>query len=315
MDTTQLGRTGLTVSVAGLGCGGSSRVGLSHGATTSESVALVRRALDLGVTFVDTAEAYGTEAIVGEAVAPLRETVVLSTKCRLRRQGRLLTPEEVVASLEASLRQLRTDYVDVFHLHAVAPADYEHALSIAPRLLAEKAKGKIRHLGITETSPNDHGHTMLQRALADGPWEVAMFAFHMMNHNARRFVFPVTCERGIGTLIMFAVRRIFSDPAYLDETLRRLAADGRIPAALVSERPRLGFLVHPGGASSVVDAAYRFARHEPGSDVVLFGTGDPAHLEANIASINAPPLPEADRAELARLFAGLEGVGLDLPRS
>jgi L-galactose dehydrogenase len=63
----------------------------------------------------------------------------------------------------------------------------------------------------------------------------------------------------------------------------------------------------------VIEAAYRYARHEPGADVVLFGTGNPAHLEANIASILKPPLPAADSARLAELFGELQGVGLDLP--
>jgi len=71
--------------------------------------------------------------------------------------------------------------------------------------------------------------------------------------------------------------------------------------------------VHEGGASSVVDAAYRFVRHEPGVDVVLFGTGDREHLHSNIASILKPPLPAADRERLASLFGHLVGVGLDAP--
>ena len=99
--------------------------------------------------------------------------------------------------------------------------------------------------------------------------------------------------------------------------MRQLAADGEVPPALADSDDPLGFLVHPGGhdggASSVIDAAYRFVRHEPGVDVVLFGTGDPEHLRTNLASLLAPPLPEADRARLASLFGHLVGVGLDAP--
>ena len=75
----------------------------------------------------------------------------------------------------------------------------------------------------------------------------------------------------------------------------------------------LGFLVHQGGASSIIDAAYRFVRHEPGVDVVLFGTGDVGHLRTNIDSLLKPPLPQADRERLAGLFGHLVGVGLDAP--
>jgi aryl-alcohol dehydrogenase-like predicted oxidoreductase len=140
-----------------------------------------------------------------------------------------------------------------------------------------------------------------------------MLGFHMMHQNARRLVFPETIANGIGTLLMFVVRNIFSQPGYLRDTVRELAADGKLPAALAEADNPLGFLIHEGGASSMTDAAYRFVRHEPGVHVVLFGTGNPAHVETNIASILKPPLPKADTERLATLFGHLEGVGLDLP--
>src|SRR5205814_1593598 len=86
-----------------------------------------------------------------------------------------------------------------------------------------------------------------------------------------------------------------------------------VPQALAEASDPLSFLVHEVGSSSVIDAAYRFVRHEPGADVVLFGTGDSAHLRSNIASILKPPLPAADRDRLAALFGHLVGVGLDVP--
>jgi aryl-alcohol dehydrogenase-like predicted oxidoreductase len=77
---------------------------------------------------------------------------------------------------------------------------------------------------------------------------------------------------------------------------------------------RAGFIIHDGGASNLVEAAYRYARHEPGVDVVLFGTGHAAHLRSNVASLLKPPLPDADRAKLAALFGRLTGIGLDDPQ-
>jgi hypothetical protein len=141
-----------------------------------------------------------------------------------------------------------------------------------------------------------------------------MVAFHMMCQNARQAVFPLTQAHRLGTLLMFAVRSIFARPAQLAAALRELAAAGQVPAWLAESDDPLGFLVHPGGADSLTDAAYRFARHEPGVDVVLFGTGDVAHVRANIESILKPPLPAADRARLAELFGHLRGVGLDIPQ-
>jgi aryl-alcohol dehydrogenase-like predicted oxidoreductase len=315
MDYTILGRTGLRVSVAGLGCGGNSRLGQADGTSTAHSVGIVRRALDLGVNFLDTAAAYGTEAIVGEAVSGVpREQVVISTKAQVGEGDELRPVAEVVASLENSLRSLRTERVDIFHLHAVRPQQYERVReTLVPALLAERDKGKLDHLGITETAPNDPQHRMLERALRDPVWEVVMLAFHMMNQNARARVFPQTMANRIGTLLMFVVRSLFSRPGRLQETMRQLAAEGRVPAELAGEDDPLGFLMHEGGAASVIDAAYRYARHEPGADVILFGTGDPDHLASNLRSILAPPLPAADVARLNRLFGALEGVGLDLP--
>ena len=316
MQYTTLGRTGLRVSVAGLGCGGSSRLGSAWGKSEAESVALVRHAIDLGVSFIDTAAAYGTEAIVGKAIRELpRDRVVVATKAQIRQDGRLLSAPEVILGLESSLRTLGTDYVDLFQLHGVPPAAYDHAMSeLVPALLDEKAKGKLRHLGITETAPNDPKHLMLQRAVRDDCWQVVMLAFHMMNQNARETVFPLTRENRVGTLLMFVVRSIFSVPGRLQDVMRELAADGRVPDWLGEREQPLDFLIHEGGATSVIDAAYRYARHEPGADVVLFGTGDALHLESNIASILKPPLPAEDTARLNALFGALEGIGLDLPR-
>ena len=315
MEYVGLGRTGLRVSVAGLGCGGFSRLGLGRGKSEAEAVALIHQALDLGVNLFDTAAAYGTEAVLGKALAAVRrEEVVIATKAPFNVSNPNSSAASAVASLDDSLRRLATDYIDVYQLHGVAPAAYDHARNvIAPALLKEKAKGKFRHLGITETAPHDPEHKMLQRAVADGVWDVAMVGFHMMHQNARKAVLPLTRQYRVGTLLMFAVRNIFSRPGQLAATMQELAAEGEVPQWLAETENPLDFLIYQGGAQSVIDAAYRFARHEPGVDVVLFGTSDPEHLHSNIVSLLAPPLPEADRARLASLFGHLVGVGLDAP--
>jgi L-galactose dehydrogenase len=316
MQYTTLGATGLRVSVAGLGCGGNSRLGLGAGKSESEAVALVRAALDVGINFFDTAEAYGTEQVLGRALAGApRDSVVVSTKSRiLDDDGNLLTGDAIVANLEKSLRRLAMDHVDVFHLHAVQPKHYEYALhELAPALLRQKEKGAIRHLGITETPPRDPDQTMLARSLEDSCWEVMMLAFHMMNQGASQALFPRTREQGVGTLLMFVVRNIFSRPGVLQETLRQLAQSGQVPRELADDPEPLGFLVHAGGATSLTDAAYRFARNERGADVVLFGTSSQDHLRANVASLLKPPLPPADVARLRTLFGHLRGVGLVFP--
>jgi hypothetical protein len=111
------------------------------------------------------------------------------------------------------------------------------------------------------------------------------------------------------------VRNIFSRSERLATALRELTASGQLPRWLADAPSPLGFLIHEGGANTTTEAAYRFVRHEPGVDVVLFGTGDPDHLRTNVASLLAPPLPLADRQTLTKLFGHLVGVGLDPPYS
>lgn len=311
MEYTTLGRTGLKVSVAGLGCGGNSKIGQGKGQSDDQSIALIRRAIDLGVNFFDTARGYGTEGVLGKAIKAVpRDSVVISSK----HHAGGVSAERLAAAIDTSLGELQTDYIDIYHLHGVRPQEYDHALDVlAPAMLRAREQGKIRFLGITETSPHDHGQVMLNRAVNDACWDVMMLGFNMMHQVARTQVLPHTIDRKIGTLIMFAVRNLFSASGKLEATMKELAAEGRVPDWLATDDNPLGFLVHDGGAESIIDAAYRYARHEPGADVVLFGTGNPAHLESNIASILRPPLPDADTAKLAELFSHLQGVGLDLP--
>jgi len=315
MQTVRLGRTNAQVSVAGLGCGGFSRLGLSTGGTEASAIAIIHAALDHGVNLLDTAAPYGTEDVVGKAIKSVpRDSVVIATKSSVIRGGERWTPERVVASLDNSLRELGIDCIDVFQLHAVPPSGYDYVRDvIAPALLKEKERGKFRFLGITETSPNDLEHQMLLRAVPDGMWDVVMVAFHLMNQNTREAVFPATLKHRVGTLLMFAVRGIFARRERVVAAMKELAAQSKVPQSLADDPDPLGFLVHPGGATSLTDAAYRYVRHEPGVDVVLFGTGDQAHLRSNIESILRPPLPHADRDKLKELFSHLRGVGLVAP--
>ncbi|MFZ3311230.1 MAG: aldo/keto reductase, partial [Xanthobacteraceae bacterium] len=224
MQYTTLGRTGLRVSVAGLGTGGFSRMGLKSGKTEDESARLVLDAIELGVNFIDTAPAYGTEGVVGKALKSLpRGDVFVATKSSVQRGGEWWTPERMVASLDNSLHLLGTDYVDVFNLHGVEPQMYDYALNtLAPVLLKQREKGKIRHIGLTENPIVDFTNETLKRALKDDIWDVFMVGFHMMHQGARANVFPATREKGIGTLLMFAVRSIFADPPRIAREIREL---------------------------------------------------------------------------------------------
>src|SRR5262245_43161246 len=116
MQYTTLGRTGLKVSVAGLGTGGFSRLGLKTGLSEDQSARLIHEAFGLGVNFIDTAPSYGTEGVVGKALKTLpRDQVVVATKAQINRNG-FATPAQVVASIDNSLRDMGTDYLDLFNL-------------------------------------------------------------------------------------------------------------------------------------------------------------------------------------------------------
>ncbi|WP_437585387.1 aldo/keto reductase [Sorangium sp. So ce1000] len=306
MNRIILGRTGLEVSVLGLGAGGDSRLG-SGRIAEAESLRLVRAAIERGVSFIDTAEAYGTEGLIGKALREVpRDRVVLSTKKTTRLEAPL-RPEDVVSSLHASLDRLGTDHVDVYHLHGVLPDQYADLRErIVPVLLRLREQGKIRFLGITEAFAADPAHAMLERALRDDLWDVVMVGFNLLNQSARARVFPLTQAKGVGTLIMFAVRRALSRPERLRELLADLAARGKVSPELGDGG--LDRLLEGEGVPSLPDAAYRFCRDEPGAHVILSGTSSVAHLLENARSLEAPPLSARTRERLIEAFAQVDDV-------
>ena len=310
MEYVTLGRTGLRVSVLGLGGGGHSRLGQRTGAGEAQSVAIVRRALERGVNFVDTAEAYGTEPLVGAALQGIQHgDVILSTKKSVADNGRPVTAAELARGLEASLTRLQTDYVDVYHLHGVRADQYDHAVAeLVPAMLKLRDEGKIRFLGITEAFGPDPGHTMMARAVHDDYWDVVMVGFNILNQSARERVFAETQRRKIGVLCMFAVRDALSRPEKLRQTIGELVQQGLIDREAVDQQDPLGFLTAIDGVGSLPDAAYRFCRAEPGIDVVLSGTGNMQHLEENVRSILSPPLPADVRQRLIDIFARVDNV-------
>ena len=307
MDYAVLGRTGLRVSVMGLGCGGPSRAGQSSGKTENESVAVIREAIDSGINIIDTSEAYGTETLVGKAVKEAgRDGILISTKKKLP-EG--LNSRDVVEAVEASLKRLGTECIDIYHLHALKLPRYDFCCrEIVPALLKLREQGKIRYLGVTEHFGQDLKHGMLKRALQDGVWDVVMVGFNILNQSAVETVFPAAQKKNIGVMIMFAVRRALSRPDRLNILIGELIEKGLINSQNIDPDDPLGFLTHPDGAVSVTDAAYRFCRFEPGVHVVLSGTGNPEHLRANITSFSRPPLPEPDVEHLREMFSRVDCV-------
>jgi len=320
MQSVVLGRTGLTVSVVGLGCGGHSRLGMASGRKVwhlgllreANARRVVAAALDLGINFIDTARAYGTEGVVGRAIRGRRDTVVLSTKALPAGAAGLLSANDLRESLELSLTRLGTDYVDVFHLHGVLADQYAYCVDVLlPELVRARAAGKVRFIGITERFGVDTNHAMLKRALPDDHFDVIMVGHNLLNPSARRSVFPLTLANDVGTLIMFAVRRALTNRERVGPVVAQLIEARAIDANAIDRTDPLGFVAAHREVKSLIEAAYRYCRYEPGAHVILTGTGSVEHLRENVDAILAPPLPVDLKAKLDRIFGNVDSVSGD----
>jgi aryl-alcohol dehydrogenase-like predicted oxidoreductase len=312
MQSVVLGRTELTVSVVGLGCGGHSRLGMTNGADEAQASRVVSAALDLGIDFIDTARAYGTEGAVGRAIRGRRDSVVLSTKALPAGAAGPMSAQELRDSLDLSLSRLGTDYVDVFHLHGVLADQYRHCVDVLlPELMRAREAGKVRFIGITERFGVDTSHAMLKRALPDDHFDVIMVGHNLLNPSARRSVFPLTLANGVGTLIMFAVRRALTNKQRVGAVVEQLIESRAIAADAIDRSDPLGFVAAHHDVKSLIEAAYRYCRYEPGAHVILTGTGSVEHLRENVEAILAPPLPADLKGQLDRIFRDVDSVSGD----
>jgi aryl-alcohol dehydrogenase-like predicted oxidoreductase len=199
MQKRKLGNSGLEVSAIGLGCMGLS---FAYGPAMErqEAIKLLRNAVDRGVTFFDTAEAYGpykNEELLGEALAPLREKVVIATKFGFEfddkggQSGTNSRPEHVLQVAEASLKRLKTDHIDLFYQHRVDPnVPIEDVAGAVKELIRE---GKVRHFGLSEA-----GAQTIRRAHAVQPVTALQSEYSLWWREPETKVFSTLEELGIG---------------------------------------------------------------------------------------------------------------------
>lgn len=311
IEKRTLGRTGLEVTLVGLGGGGNSRLGLSSGKPESHAADVVRAALDMGVNLIDTARVYGTEGPVGQGIrGRLRDQLVISSKSPyLDDQKVLLSAEAFRENIHTSLRTLGLETIDLYFIHGLRRDFYDHARErFVPVLQDARQAGKVRFFGITEAFESDTGHDMLRNAVQHNDWDVMMVGFNLLNPTARERVFPFTQAKAIGTLGMFAVRRGLIDADLLRVLLNRLSADGQIDPKLAKAADLMDALGLRGASKSLSEAAYRFAAYEPGMDCVLSGTSNPAHLRDNIDAVAQGPLPPAVVQHLGQLFGHIDTI-------
>ncbi|MBA8818750.1 aldehyde oxidase [Ochrobactrum sp. P6BS-III] len=194
-----LGRSGLEVSAIGLGC-----MGLSYGygpaVDRPQAVELIRAAFDKGVTFFDTAEAYGpyvNEDVLGEALAPIRDRVVIATKFGFEfdgkggQSGMNSRPEHIRAVAEASLKRLKTDVIDLFYQHRVDPATPIEDVAGTVRDLIKE--GKVKHFGLSEAGPQT-----IRRAHAVQPVTALQSEYSLWWREPEQEILPLLEELGIG---------------------------------------------------------------------------------------------------------------------
>ena len=311
MKTTTLGRTGLKTTVAGLGTGGHSALGLKKFGQ-DHAAAIVRTAYDEGVTFFDTATKYGTQGAVGQGLAGLRrDSYILSTKFDFynKADGSIKPAGAFMEALEDSLRTLNTDYIDIYHLQGIFHDRYEEITErYMPEMIKAQEQGKIRFLAASEDFPGDMDHKMMKKALKDDYFDVYMLGYNLLNPSAAKEVLPQCIKQGVSTLCMYAVRSALSNPERLRVAIDAILASGKADPELLKADEDLSFLVSSGAAKTVMEAAYRYAANTPGIGVVLTGTGSIEHLKENIKAINGPALPDDIMAKLDALFGNVDCV-------
>jgi L-galactose dehydrogenase len=309
MHYRTLGRTGLNVSLLGLGSGGASRLGQRYKLPASESARLVRHALDAGVNFIDTSPNYGhSEDLLGQSLIGVpRDQYVLCTKFQPHAPDKQFhSASDLRASIENSLRALRTDFVDVFYLHGIAPDTYaEVCARFLPELNAARDAGLIRHIGITERYQSDHEHAMLRTAIDGGDFSVVMVGFNLMSPAAVTSILPLAAERGVGVVVMCAVRSVLINPSEVEAYVRQWESEGLLEPGLVEPGAALDWLLDS-DTPTVASAAYKFAAAHPAVGSVLTGTATVDHFEANREAILGQPLPVEKVRRVLEVFGPVQ---------
>jgi aryl-alcohol dehydrogenase-like predicted oxidoreductase len=299
----------------GLGCMGMSPV---YGATPDddpESMATIHRAIELGVTLLDTADIYGigaNEELVGKAIAGRRDQVVLATKFGLQRRADWTSasgingrPEYVAQACEASLRRLGVDHIDLYYLHRVDPdVPIEDTVGAMAKLVAD---GKVRHLGLSEASAST-----IRRAVAVHPITALQSEWSLFTRGIEAEVLPTCRELGVGLVPYSPLGRglltgTITSIADLDENDWRLQAQPRFQGDNLDRNLRLVEVVKEvaarhGCTPGHVALAWVLAQ---GEDVVpIPGTRRRRYLEENVAATEVT----LDAQDLERL-GSLEAIG------
>lgn len=292
MEKRQLGRSGLEVSALGLGCMGLS-FGYGPATDTGAATQLLRAAFDRGVTFFDTAEAYGpftNEELLGEALAPMREQVVIATKFGFEdgkpAAGLDSRPERIRQVCEESLKRLKTDYIDLFYQHRVDPAVPMSDVAGTVRDLI--AEGKVRHFGLSEA-----GAAAIREAHAVQPVAALQSEYSLWWREPEQEILPTLAELGIGFVPFSPLGKGFLT-GKIDENTEFDKTDFRNTVPRFSPEARqanqalvdlLGRLAHDQQATPAQIALAWLLAQQPWI-VPIPGTTKLPRLEENLGAVN-----------------------------
>jgi aryl-alcohol dehydrogenase-like predicted oxidoreductase len=328
VESRSLGKTGLTVSALGFGCGNVG--GLIIRGTPAERERGVARAMELGVNYFDAAPSYGdgeSERNLGQVLKALRARVYVGTKFRLDARDLVDIPAAIGRSLDASLRRLGMERVDLLQLHnRIEPARGAGALSLAdvlgevvPTVQKLRQQGKVGFCGITALGET----AALHRALDSGALDTAQVCYNLLNPSAGVSVppgFPAqdfagllarARQRNMGVIV---IRALAAGALSGVETRHPVAVPSVDPIATapdyrtdVARAQLLGALVREGHASSLIEASLRLAVGSDAVSTVLVGYSSIEHLEEAAAAVNKGPLPRPALDRLASLWSELAG--------
>lgn len=310
MKTRQLGRGGLTVSALGLGCMGLS-FGYGPATGTAEAVKLIRAGFERGITFFDTAEVYGpfvNESVVGEALEPVRDQVVIATKFGFREgdagKGLDSRPERIRQVADEALKRLRTDRIDLFYQHRVDPqVPMEDVAGAVKDLIRE---GKVKHFGLSEA-----GVDSIRRAHAVQPVAALQSEYSLWWREPEKEILPLLEELGIGFVPFSPLGKGFLTGA-IDAQTSFGATDFRstvprfAPQARQANRALVDVLAEIAARKQVTPAQLALAwllAQKPWI-VPIPGTTKLLRLEENAGAASVVLLPE----DLKEIEAAVSGV-------
>ena len=320
MQTRKLGKSNLEVSAIGLGCMGMS-FSFGPAMEKQDGIALIRAAVEQGVTFFDTAEVYGpfaNEELVGEALAPLRSKVLIATKFGFniapdgKQSGLDSRPEHIKQVAEASLKRLKTDVIDLFYQHRVDPdVPIEDVAGAVKELIQQ---GKVKHFGLSEA-----GVSTIRRAHAVQPVTALQSEYSLWWREPEAEVIPALEELGIGFVPFSPLGRGFLTGAInVDTQFAKNDFRNRLPRFTPENRK---------ANQSLVDVLTRFAQAKKVTlaqialawllaqkpwIVPIPGTTKLPRLEENLGALNVE-LSAADLQELDRAASSIPVQGARYP--